>query len=172
MSTDVEIRRLRAGEGAAFRALRLEALTLDASSFAADAGVEAAKPLDWFEARLADGVFGAFAGGELVGMAGYSRDANPKQAHKARLFGMYLRADQRGRGLAGKLVAAVIDHARAEGAEILLLASNATNKAAIRLYELAGFRHYGTEPRALLQPDGGYTDDALYWLPLKDAAEV
>jgi len=164
----VEIRRLRAGEGDVFRAMRLEALTLDTASFASDAGVEARKPAAWFEARIAEGVFGAFVGGALVGMAGYSRDTNPKQAHKARLFGMYLRADQRGRGLAGKLVAAVIDHARADGAEILLLASNASNRAAIRLYELAGFRQYGVEPRALKQPDGGYTDDALYWLPLDE----
>ncbi|MES2036122.1 MAG: GNAT family N-acetyltransferase, partial [Pseudomonadota bacterium] len=166
MTGEAEIRRLRAGEGAAFRALRLEALTLDANTFASDAGEEAAKPAAWFDERIAEGTFGAFVDGDLVGIAGYSRETSPKQRHKARLYGMYLRADQRGRGLAGKLVAAVIGHARKEKAEALLLACNAANTAAIRLYELAGFRQYGVEPRALRQPDGGYTDDALYWLPL------
>jgi len=165
MTQAPEIRLLRAGEGAALRAIRIEALTLDAQGFASDAEVEAARPVDWFEERV-DGVFGAFVDGELVGMAGYSRPTNPKQTHKATLWGMYLRADQRGSGIAGKLVAAVIAHARADRAEALLLACNATNKAAIRLYELAGFQRYGLEPRALRHADGGYTDDALYVLAL------
>ena len=69
-------------------------------------------------------------------------------------------------GVAGKLVAGVITHARSEGVEILLLAVNAANLRAIRLYELAGFVQYGLEPRALKQPDGTYSDDELYWLPL------
>lgn len=159
------VRLLQPGEGPALRALRIEALTLDPESFASDAGVEADKPAEWYEERLA-GVFGAFVDGELVGMAGYSRQASPKQAHKAMLWGMYLRAGHRGSGIAGKLVAAVIGHARADGAEMLLLASNATNKAAIRLYELAGFRQYGVEPKALKHPTGVYTDDALYVLAL------
>ncbi len=166
MPADAVVRLLQKHEGLLFRALRLEALTVDAATFASDAGVEAAKPTSWFEERIAEGVIGAFVGGELVGMAGYARQSNPKQAHKATLFGMYLRASHRGSGLAGRLVAAVVDHARAEGCERLLLACNAGNHGAIRLYEASGFRQYGTEPRALKQPDGSYADDALYALDL------
>jgi len=162
----VEIRRLRADEAGAFRALRLEALNRDMLTFASDAGEEAVKPDSWFVDRIEEGVFAALVGGELVGIAGYMRSPNAKQRHKAQLYGMYLHPDHRRQGLAGKLVAAVIEHARAEGAENLLLASNATNTGAIRLYELAGFRQYGVEPRALKQPDGSYSDDALYWLAL------
>lgn len=166
MTQAIEIRPLTLAEVDAFRTMRLEALTLDASTFASDAGEEAAKPLSWFEGRIGEAVIGAFADGELVGMAGYTRQTSAKQRHKATLYGMYLRASHRGSGIAGKLVAAVIAHARAEGAETLLLASNATNKAAMRLYELAGFRQYGVEPNALKHPDGGYSDDALYVLAL------
>lgn len=165
-SPDSVVRRLAAGEGPLYRALRIEALTLDAATFASDARVEATKPPAWFEERIAEGVMGAFVGSELVGMAGYVRQTSPKQAHKATLFGMYLRAAHRGSGLAGRLVAAVIAHARAEGVEMLLLAANAGNRTAIRLYELAGFERYGTEPRALKHPDGGYSDDALFALRL------
>lgn len=164
-SDDLVVRRLVAGEGTLFRALRLEALTVE-TTFASDAGVEAAKPAAWFEERIAEGVMGAFAGGELVGMAGYSRFTNPKQAHKATLFGMYLRAAHRGSGLAGRLVAAVIAHARAEGCAMLLLAVQDGNVAATRLYELAGFVRYGVEPRALLDAEGVFSDDALYALRL------
>ncbi len=163
---DAVVRLLQEGEGPIFRALRLEALTVDAATFASDAGVEAAKPATWFEERIAEGVIGAFVGGELVGMAGYARQSNPKQAHKATLFGMYLRAAHRGSGLAGRVVAAVVDHARAAGCERLLLACNAGNHGAIRLYEASGFRQYGTEPRALKHADGTYADDALYALDL------
>ncbi|MBP7704977.1 MAG: GNAT family N-acetyltransferase [Caulobacter sp.] len=164
--TEAVVRRLVEGEAEALRTLRLEALTRDAATFASDAEVEAAKPISWFAERIAEGVLGAFVGGALVGMAGYSRFANPKQRHKATLFGMYLRADQRGSGLAGKLVAGVIGHARGEGVEMLLLAVNANNTAAIRLYELAGFQRYGLEPAALKHTDGTYSDDALYALVL------
>lgn len=163
---DAVIRLLLKDEGPIYRALRLEALTVDAATFASDAGVEAAKPASWFEERIAEGVVGAFVGGELVGMAGYARQSNPKQAHKATLFGMYLRASHRGSGLAARLVAAVVDHARAVGCERLLLACNAGNHVAVRLYESSGFRQYGAEPRALKQADGSYADDALYALDL------
>jgi RimJ/RimL family protein N-acetyltransferase len=164
--TDAVIRLLRDDEGSIFRALRLEALTVEAATFASDAGVEAARPASWFDDRVAEGVIGAFVGCELVGMAGYARQPNPKQAHKATLYGMYLRASHRGSGLSARLVAAVADHARAAGCERLLLACNAGNHVAVRLYESAGFRHYGTEPRALKQADGSYADDALYALDL------
>lgn len=163
---DAVVRLLRDDEGPIFRALRLEALTVDAATFASDAGVEAAKAASWFDERVAEGVIGAFVGGELVGMAGYSRHPNPKQAHKATLFGMYLRASHRGSGLAARLVAAVVDHARVEGCERLLLACNADNRGAVRLYESSGFRQYATEPRALKLPDGAYADDALFALDL------
>lgn len=159
------VRRLVASEGPAYRTLRLEALTVE-TTFASDAGVEAAKPAIWFEERIAEGVMGAFVGGELVGMAGYSRFTNPRQAHKATLFGMYLRAAHRGSGLAGRLVAAIIEHARSEGCAMLLLAVHAGNRTAIRLYERAGFVRYGTEPRALRDADGTYSDDGLYALRL------
>ena len=166
MPADAAVRLLQKDEGPIFRALRLEALTVDAATFASDAGVEAAKPTTWFEERIAEGVIGAFVGGELVGMAGCARQTSPKQAHKAMLFGMYLRRAHRGSGLAGRMVSAVIDHARAAGCERLLLACNAGNSGAIRLYEAAGFEQYGIEPRALKHPDGAYSDDALYGLDL------
>lgn len=166
IAADAVIRLLHGDEGPIFRALRLEALTVEAATFASDAGVEAAKPTSWFDERVSEGVVGAFVSGELVGMAGYTRHPNPKQAHKATLFGMYLRASHRGSGLAVRLVAAVGDHARAEGCERLLLACNAVNHRAIRLYESAGFRRYATEPRALKLPDDLYADDALFALDL------
>ena len=165
-ASDAVIRLLNGEEGPIFRALRLEALTVDAATFASDAGVEAAKPASWFDERVAEGVVGAFVSGELVGMAGYTRSSNPKQAHKATLFGMYLRASHRGSGLAARLVSAVVEHARVEGCERLLLACNAVNHRAIRLYESSGFRRYATEPRALKLPDGAYADDALFALDL------
>lgn len=164
--SEAVVRLLSAGEEDAFRTLRIEALTRDAATFASDAEVESGRPLDWFVDRIAEGVLGAFVDGALVGMAGYSRFTNPKQRHKATLWGMYLRADHRGSGLAGKLVAGVIGHAREQGAEMLLLAVNANNTAAVRLYELAGFQRYGLEPDALKHPDGSYSDDALYALTL------
>lgn len=58
-----------------------------------------------------DVVFGA-GGDRLLGMAGVYTEDREKTAHKAHLWGMYVRPEARGRGLAGALLARVIAHAR------------------------------------------------------------
>lgn len=93
--------------------------------------------------------FGAFAPA-IVGMAGVHRARHRKAAHKASLFGMFVRAEARGQGIGRGLLAAAIDHARGlDGLLRLDLTVSETAPAARRLYERFGFQVWGSEPQAM-----------------------
>ena len=138
----------------AFRELRLEGLRAAPAAFATSLTEEAPRPLSWFGERLDQAaIFAAEApDGRLLGMLGFQRDAMLKRRHIGHLWGMFVRDEARGRGLGTGLLGAAIAHARGR-ADILYLAVGAANPSAIRLYERAGFRAYGTEP-ASLRADG------------------
>ena len=92
-------------------------------------------------------------------MAGFAPQESAKRAHKALLWGMYVRSTARSAGVGKKLVAAVLDHARGR-VEMVQLTVVSENEAARRLYRAMGFVEYGYEKRALRQ-DGKYYDDVL-----------
>jgi ribosomal protein S18 acetylase RimI-like enzyme len=117
-------------------------------------------PLSWFAERIVKGsVFGAFADGELLGVAGYWPQDGAKESHKATLWGMYVRSSRRGSGLGRCLVEAVVAHASGR-VELLQLGVASGNEAALRLYIKAGFAEYGREMKALKQGEH-YIDEIL-----------
>jgi ribosomal protein S18 acetylase RimI-like enzyme len=156
----ISIRRLRPDDAEAYRLIRLEALELAPEAFGSTLEAEAAKPLDWFAARLErTAVFGAYLGDDLVGIAGFRADAGPKTRHKGVLWGLYVRPAARGAGVARALVETVTDHARMH-VELLQLTVVSTNERARRLYADLGFVEYGIEKRALKQGNA-YFDEVL-----------
>lgn len=164
--SDVDLRRLTAADVAAFRALRLEAMTAEPESFGTDIAEERERTVETSAASLTDNaLFGAYVDGELVGMAGFHRMKPLREQHKGTVWSMYVRASARGLGLGGRLLRAVIEHARTE-VEVLNLVVVSTNTAAVALYERHGFRRWGLEPRALKLDANHYTTDGYYWLPL------
>jgi ribosomal protein S18 acetylase RimI-like enzyme len=159
-ATHPEIRLLTPGEAALYRDIRLEGLKRDPDAFSSTFERENTMPLKWFEERIVNGnVFGAFAGSELIGVAGYWRHEGTKVRHKAGLWGMYVRPAARGSGLAERLVEAVADHAFGR-VELLQLSVASDNEAAIRLYRKAGFSEYGREMKALKDGER-YLDEIL-----------
>ncbi len=158
------IRPLTAADATAYRTLRLQALRDHPEAFGASYEDEVARSLDMTARRLDGGplncVFGAFAGDDLVGTAGFIvPDRSAKSRHKGLLVGVHVAPAHRGRALGRRLVAAVIDHARAH--VVLLQAGvGVDNAPALRLYESLGFRRYGLEDKALLV-DGAFIDEAL-----------
>lgn len=156
----LQIRRLGSSDAALYREIRLEALRKNPEAFGSTFEIESAQPLAWFEAVVARAdIFGAFLDDVLVGIAGYAVQEGSKQAHKAQLWGMYVRAAGRNLGLGERLVAAVLDHARGR-VEAVQLTVVSDNAAARRLYDAMGFVEYGYEKRALKQ-DGRYYDEVL-----------
>jgi len=145
-----EIRRLGVCDAPALIALRRTALAAEPLAFAAspadDVGLVAAA----VERFLADqAVFGAFDGDALIAMIGVVRAAKVKQRHRATVWGTFVLPAARGRGVGAALVAAVVAEARAWGLAQLVLSVTDAAPAARRLYERAGFRAWGREPRAL-----------------------
>jgi ribosomal protein S18 acetylase RimI-like enzyme len=159
-TTQIQIRRLAASEGAAYREIRLEALRLNPEAFGSTFEAESARPLAHFSERVTQcPMFGAFRGEEIVGMAGFLGREGLKDAHKGYLWGMYVRAGSRNAGVGRRLAEAVIGFAR-EHVEVLQLDVVSENEAARRLYASLGFVEYGIERKALKQA-GRYYDEVL-----------
>ena len=164
MTAPPSIRVLTAADVTAYRTLRLQALGDHPDAFGASLEDEAAHSLEDMARRLDAGpgncVFGAFAGGALIGTAGFVvPDRSAKSRHKGLLVGVHVSGDYRGRGMGRALVGAVIDHARTH-VVLLQAAVGIDNAAALRLYESLGFQRYGLERKAL-RIDGRDIDEAL-----------
>lgn len=159
------IRPLEPSDAAAYRALRLLALTESPTAFGTSVEDERDLPLATFAGRLALGsgrrFFGAFHGGALAGMVGLVREAGAKERHRLSLRSMYVHPDHRGRGLGRSLVAHALAVADADATvRQITLAVTAGNTPAQALYEAFGFAVYGLAPSALFV-DGTYYDDLL-----------
>lgn len=151
------IRPLTAADLADYKALRDEMLFAHPEAFGSDAASERAKePADYLQ-RLGHGqregghfLLGAWSGRHMVGSLGCERDERVKVRHIGHVIGMMVRPEARGRGVGRALLDACIAVARqADGIEMLTLTVTAGNVPAITLYERAGFKSYGTLPRAL-----------------------
>jgi RimJ/RimL family protein N-acetyltransferase len=139
-----------------YRRLMLEAYERHPDAFTSSVSERAALPLSWWESRLKDEplppelVFGAFVEGELAGVAGLSFESREKVRHKATLFGMYVPAQFRQRGLGRLLVNEALNYAKARpGISVVQLTVTLGNLAAQTLYEKCGFVQFGLEPFAV-----------------------
>jgi GNAT superfamily N-acetyltransferase len=154
------ILRLDPADAGDYRTIRLKALETAPEAFGSVHAVEAARPLSDFAERLESSVvFGAYAAGRIVGMAGFKQETGPRDSHKGFVWGYYVEPDMRGQGVGAALMEALIACA-GDLVEQLTLAVVSTNGAAIALYRKCGFTPYGVEPRALKGPDG-YSDEML-----------
>jgi ribosomal protein S18 acetylase RimI-like enzyme len=152
------IRPLRADEAALYRDIRLEALRRHPEAFSAAFEQESVQPLSFFADRLtASTVFAGFGDRDVLGVAGFLVEPGVKRAHKAHLWGMYVRPAARGTGLARQLVEAVLAFAQ-ERVDLVQLSVIAGNVPAHQLYLALGFTPYGLEERAL-KVAGKYFDE-------------
>ena len=155
----ITVRRLTAEDAEAFRALRLEALERYPEAFQSTYESSADLPLDAYAQRLRQyAVFGGLQDGELCGFVGFYRLKNPKIKHKGILWGMYVKEEARGTGLADAIIETVTAHAR-DRVEQLLLSIITNNERARRFYGKMGFEPYGLEPRALKIGDQYYDEE-------------
>jgi RimJ/RimL family protein N-acetyltransferase len=173
--TNITIRALGATDVEAYRELRLTALANSPASFGISYEEEARLSMDSLGSHVvSDGpsvIFGALAGAQLVGVAGFAANQRLKRRHKGTLWGVFLMPEWRGRGLGDRLVGRVIEHATAH---VLILQAGVTmtNQRARQVYARLGFVPYGVERQALLI-DGTFYDDELLALDLrKDRAVV
>lgn len=164
--------RLTPNHAAAYRALMLEAYASDPDAFTSTVAERSELPLSWWADRVSEAanarevVFGAFAEGELAGVAGLSFEVREKTRHKATLFGMVVPTRHRQRGFGRQLVAAVLAHARhSQGITLVQLTVTEGNVPAQRLYASCGFVPFGTEPFAV-RVGAGYMPKVHMWCGL------
>ena len=169
MKPTFALRRLAAADAEGYRALRLKGLRDHPEAFGASWDDEAGKAVPWFAERLErNAVWGGWLDGDpaLAGVAGLMVPEAAKLRHKGVLWGMFVRPEARGKGLAEALARRVVEEA-AGVVEEVRLAVVASNTAAVRLYTRLGFHPYGLEPRAL-RVGGQYHDELLMALRLRE----
>ena len=150
--------RLGPRDAEAVRDIRSEALRLHPTAFSADPDIEKKLTLDDWRGRLGASVwFGSIVDGALCAMVVFRTETSGKTKHTGHLGAMYVREAARGTGLADQLIEAILAHA-SHSVEQILLAVEAENVRAIKLYERHGFRTIGRIPRAILV-DGRYYDE-------------
>lgn len=146
----MEIRRLREGDGARLRELRLRALQDAPYAFSSWFGREAERAPEFWESRVAQGdqgesgvVFAAVEDEQCLGMAGGYFAGEDRAA--ATLWGMWVDPSARRRGLARELLEAVTAWARDSGARRLQLAVTdcESSSPAAALYRESGFVETG-----------------------------
>lgn len=147
------VRRIRPGDGALLREVRLRALDSDPDAFGSTYEREISRTEDEWEKRVESSAVGPdnfIVVGELdhgfVAMAGaFSRPETPSVRN---LYGMWVAPEARGSGVGERLVGEIVGWSEEVGAGELRLWVVESNLAAVRLYEKAGFTPTG-ETQAL-----------------------
>ena len=151
----MNIRKLTPQDAACFQRLRLTGLRDEPSAFASSCDEEKDRPLSATEVQLVgasdSAIFGAFTGGELIGVVALGREGMRKLAHKGYIWGMLVAASARRQSVGRLLMLEAIAMARSvPGLRQLNLGVNANNAPAIQLYESLGFKAFGHEAGAML----------------------
>ena len=95
-------------------------------------------------------MLGAFADDKLIGVVGFVRDGGRKTRHKGFIWGMYVHAEWRGRGVGRQLMVDALSRIDVmDGLRRVRLSVTTNNVPAKKLYESLGFVVYGEETEAL-----------------------
>ena len=126
----------------------------------------------WFNARQAQQypILVSVENGEVTGYASFG-DWRPFEGFRYSVeHSVYVRNDQRGKGLGPLLMQALIERARSGGKHVMVAAIESGNHASIRLHERLGFITTGQMPRVGIK-FGRWLDLTFMQLALNPGAE-
>jgi RimJ/RimL family protein N-acetyltransferase len=160
------------GDAPTFWRLRLVAVQSEPTGFAESTAEHEALGIAGAEARIEAGngenfIMGAFDAGQLIGTAGFYREQKEKRRQIGWIWGVFVRADYRKKGIGRALISSVIEQARQiDGLAAIHITAAITQTAAREMYLKMGFRLVGTVPGALYV-DGKYFDEEMMTLDLR-----
>lgn len=167
----MDVRVLTEDDAQEFWRLRLEALESDPRAFGASPEEHRAMPLERTAARLkavprGGFVVGAFEDGKMAGNAGFFREDRIKTRHKGGIWGVYVTPAWRGKGVARRMISAILDRLRTYAdLDHVVLHVTSGQGAARDLYLSLGFEVFGHERRALRVGDEYLDQDQMVlWL--------
>ena len=134
--------------------------------------VDLANRQAWFSARQAQQypILVAVDNDEVTGYASFG-DWRPFEGFRYSVeHSVYVRNDQRGRGLGPRLMQALIERARSCGKHVMVAAIESGNLASIRLHERLGFVTTGQMPQVGIK-FGRWLDLTFMQLTLNPGAE-
>ncbi|MBA1295199.1 N-acetyltransferase [Pseudomonas lurida] len=134
--------------------------------------VDLANRLAWFNARQALGypILVAVENDEVTGYASFG-DWRPFEGFRYSVeHSVYVRHDQRGKGLGPRLMQALIERARSAGKYVMVAAIESGNQSSIRLHERLGFVTTGQMPQVGIK-FGRWLDLTFMQLALNPGAE-
>lgn len=159
-------RRLGASDCEVYRQVRKRALRENPTAFGSDYADVKDLPRLGFEAYLEKQhddtfAFGAFDNEALVGLCSFFRGKNNKERHRGFIIQMYVVPQMAGQGIGLTLLKTVIaETQKLEGLYQFEIEVNLNNKAAINIYEKAGFKSVAILPNNL-KYEGEYYDFLL-----------
>jgi ribosomal protein S18 acetylase RimI-like enzyme len=152
MTSGAMIRRLSEADAEAFVRIRREALEDTPFAFGSSPADDRAGSIDFVRAAVSDStraMFGAFAP-NLAGIVGVYGDRSQKGAHNAHIWGVYVSAAHRGKGIGRALLKVAIEFAGTlPSVTHIRLAVSERTAHALKLYASLGFVTWGIEPAAL-----------------------
>ncbi|WP_278409023.1 GNAT family N-acetyltransferase [Pseudomonas rhodesiae] len=134
--------------------------------------VDLANRLAWFNARQAQGypILVAVENDEVTGYSSFG-DWRPFEGFRYSVeHSVYVRSDQRGKGLGPRLMQVLIERARSAGKFVMVAAIESGNQASIRLHERLGFVTTGQMPQVGIK-FGRWLDLTFMQLALNPGAE-
>ena len=167
----MRVRPLDPSDAEPWYALRLLALRERPTAFLISYAEELADGVEAVRKRISQPrehfvIFGAYAESTLVGTVGCARGSRASVRHRCTLWGVYVRPDSRGQGVARALLEHAIAFAKEQmAAEVVELGVNVENTGARALYESLGFDVYGIQHDAF-RVDGEACHEALLALHL------
>lgn len=97
--------------------------------------------------------------GRLIASAGVRREPWAKLRHRALIWGVFVEASFRGRGLGSRVVTEALEVARSwAGVEAATLSVSERTPGAQRMYERLGFEAWGREPDAVRWSGGSASE--------------
>lgn len=156
----IQIGKLSSHRWKDFRDLRLEALQSDPLAFASSYKEEKLLTPEEWKKRVQNTLF-ALSNDIPVGMIVYIISEKLKTNHIANLYGVYVKKEYRGQGIAKRLVESALSVIRQNASVSKIhLTVNAEQAVALALYKRFGFKTVGTLAREL-HVDGRFYDELI-----------